>query len=121
MKRLSITFFILYLLSQPLIAQSGKRVFETYCWGCHHQTAMAFGPSFTQIASKRSADEIRAMITNPQAVSKLFGYTRNAMPAFPKMNPSELQAITDYILSFRPKPTITLHESYSTVALTKEN
>lgn len=85
-----------------LYAQAGKRVFEAYCWGCHHQTAVAFGPSFTQIASKRSAEEIRGMIVDPVSVSKAFGYERNAMPAF-NLTEEELRSITDYILSYKPK------------------
>jgi len=80
--------------------ENGKKVFETYCWGCHHQTAVAFGPSFSFIASQRKASEIEAMITDPQAVSKVLGYKRNAMPAL-KLTPTELKAITKYILSFK--------------------
>jgi len=83
-------------------ASGGKKVFETYCWGCHHQTAMAFGPSFAQIASNRTADEIKAMITDPKRVSRFFGYKRNAMPAL-GLAPKELDLITEYILSFKPK------------------
>ena len=100
MRKILTTFFIILTLSLPLLAQSGKKVFETYCWGCHHQTAVAFGPSFAEIASKRNADEIRAMITDPASVSKAFGYKRNAMPAF-TLNEEELKAITSYILSFK--------------------
>ncbi len=100
MRKISSTFFIILILSLPLFAESGKKVFETYCWGCHHQTAVAFGPSFAEIASKRNADEIRAMITDPASVSKAFGYKRNAMPAF-TLNEEELKAITSYILSFK--------------------
>ncbi len=80
---------------------TGKKVFETYCWGCHHQTAVAFGPPFSEIASKRSAEEIQAMISDPAGVSKVFGYKRNAMPAF-ELSPTELKEITRYILSFKP-------------------
>ena len=94
---------IFIIFSSILIANiSGKKVFETYCWGCHHQTAVAFGPPFEQIASKRKASEIRAMIADPAAVSKIFGYRRNAMPAF-KLKEDELEAITQYILSYKPK------------------
>ena len=100
MKQVIVTFFIIYIAILPLSAQEGKKVFETYCWGCHHQTAMAFGPSFTQISSMRNADEIRAMITDPASVSKVFGYKRNAMPAL-TLTPTELEAITHYILSFK--------------------
>ena len=82
-------------------AADGKKVFETWCWGCHHQTAVAFGPPFAEIAAKRDAATIRAMITDPEAVAKQLGYTRNAMPQL-KLKEEELQAITDYILSFKP-------------------
>ncbi len=98
-------FIISALLLSALLhgdETKGKKVFETYCWGCHHQTAVAFGPPFAQIASRRSADEIRAMITDPEAVSKTFGYKRNAMPKL-QLKESELQAITEYILSYKPK------------------
>ena len=116
MKILFNSFLLSLLLSSSLFAQSvkkvnshkmdGKKVFETYCWGCHHQTAMAFGPSFEEIASKRDTDEIRAMITDPVAVSKVFGYKRNAMPAFTELKPEELDAITSYIVSFKPNHKI---------------
>jgi len=95
-------FLMVSALSSPVFAESGKKVFETYCWGCHHQTAVAFGPPFAEIASKRTAEEIRGMIADPAAVSKVFGYKRNAMPAF-SLKPEELKAITAYILSFKPK------------------
>jgi len=102
MKKISTAFFIIISLMSVLEAQSGKKVFETYCWGCHHQTAVAFGPPFSEIASKRTAEEIQGMIADPASVSKLFGYKRNAMPAF-TLKPEELKAITAYILSFKPK------------------
>jgi len=128
MRKILTTFFIILTLSSWLEAQSGKKVFETYCWGCHHQTAVAFGPSFAEIASKRNADEIRAMITDPASVSKAFGYKRNAMPAF-TLNEEELKAITEYILSFKSaKPTEedqnrmkVKPEAYPNMAANKEN
>ncbi len=98
-KLIAVALFVLISLTS-LYAQSGKKVFETYCWGCHHQSAEAFGPSFTQIASQRSSDEMRAMITDPASVSKVLGYKRNAMPPF-KLTAEEMDAITAYILSFK--------------------
>ena len=93
---------MLAALTTSLWAVSGKKVFETYCWGCHHQTAVAFGPPFAEIASKRDAATIRAMITDPASVSKTLGYTRNAMPKF-QLKEDEMQAITQYILSYKPE------------------
>ena len=97
-------FISIALISLGLnsLLADGKKVFETYCWGCHHQSAVAFGPPFSEIASKRSASEIRAMIADPQNVSKVFGYKRNAMPSF-NLSEQELKEITEYILSFKPK------------------
>jgi len=87
-------------LTVSMQAVEGKKVFETYCWGCHHQTAVAFGPPFAEIAARRDAATIRAMITDPAAVSRTLGYTRNAMPPF-QLKEEEMQAITAYILSFK--------------------
>ncbi len=98
-KKLFIMIGLLIMIT-PQSQASGKKVFETYCWGCHHQTAVAFGPSFAEIASKRSAEEISAMIVDPKAVSKIFGYKRNAMPKI-EMKAQEIEAITKYILSYK--------------------
>ncbi|HIP18510.1 MAG TPA: cytochrome c [Sulfurovum sp.] len=100
MYKITTLFFMAFVLHGSVYADSGKKVFETYCWGCHHQTAVAFGPPFSEIASNRSVEEIQAMITDPASVSKVLGYKRNAMPAF-TLTPEELKAITDYILSFK--------------------
>ncbi len=102
MRNLPALFLMVVVLTSPSWAVSGKKVFETYCWGCHHQTAVAFGPPFAQIASKRNAATIRAMISDPNSVSKTLGYRRNAMPKF-TLKEEELQAITAYILSYKPK------------------
>ncbi len=104
MKNMTITFLTVILFASNVNAQSGKKVFETYCWGCHHQTAVAFGPPFSEIAAKRDAATIRAMITDPESVSKVLGYNRNAMPAF-QLKEGELKAITAYILSYKENNT----------------
>jgi cytochrome c551/c552 len=93
-----------------LLAASGKKVFETYCWGCHHQTAVAFGPPFEEIASKRSEEEIKAMITDPVSVSKVFGYKRNAMPSF-QLSEENLTVIAHYILSYKPESNVTIENN----------
>jgi len=98
-----VIFFLLpvsFLFANDTQPLTGKKVFETYCWGCHHQTAMAFGPSFEQIASQRKISEMRAMIIDPKSVSKVLGYKRNAMPAF-ALSEKELTLISNYILSFK--------------------
>lgn len=85
-----------------LLAQDtdGKKVFETYCWGCHHQSAVAFGPSFAEIASKRTAEEIEAYIIEPEAMYKAFGYKRTVMTKI-DMSDKERQLVAEYVLSFK--------------------
>jgi mono/diheme cytochrome c family protein len=98
-----------YILAIILICTSlysknidGKEVFETYCWGCHHQTAMAFGPPFNEIASKRTYDEIKAYIIDPKSMYKAFGYKRTVMTKL-KTTEQERDAVAKYILSYKGK------------------
>ncbi len=79
---------------------NGKKVFETYCWGCHHQSAVAFGPPFTEIASKRTLEEIEAYIIEPKAMYKAFGHKRSVMPQL-DLNDNERTLIAQYILSYK--------------------
>jgi len=80
---------------------SGEKLFKAYCWGCHHQTAEAFGPSFKTIASKRNRGEIIAQIVDPKGTYKMLGYKRNSMPPFGDLKPEELEALADYIMKFK--------------------
>ena len=97
-------YFIILMLSVSIHASEldGKKVFETYCWGCHHQTAVAFGPPFTEIANKRSKEEIQAYIIEPKAMYKAFGYKRTVMTQL-KLNEKEIEAISEYILTYKGK------------------
>ena len=85
--------------SQP----EGYRLFKAYCWGCHHQTAEAFGPSFRTIANHRDRGQIIAQIADPEHTYRSLGYKRNSMPAFDDLNASELDALADYIISFKDR------------------
>jgi mono/diheme cytochrome c family protein len=101
MKKYIIPFL---LLASASYAQEldGKKVFETYCWGCHHQTAVAFGPPFSEIANKRTKEEIIAYIISPKSMYKSFGYKRSVMTQL-NLNNDELEAISDYVLSQKEK------------------
>lgn len=95
-----ILFFLIFSATL-LMANSGEKLFKQYCWGCHHQTSMAFGPSFQQIANIRTKGEIIAQIVDPTNTSILLGYKRSAMPAFNRLKANELDALSTYILSFK--------------------
>ena len=92
-------YLLVLVLATSLYSSSldGKKVFETYCWGCHHQTSVAFGPSFSSIAKKRTKDEIMAYIISPKSMYKAFGYKRTVMTQF-HLNQDGLDAISDYVL-----------------------
>ena len=96
--------FITMILSSLLYSSDtdGKKVFETYCWGCHHQTAVAFGPPFSEIASKRTYEEIQAYIIDPESMYKQFGYKRTVMTKL-KLTDNEREAVASYILSYKGK------------------
>ncbi len=81
---------------------SNDKVFKEYCWGCHHQTSVAFGPSFEEIANKRTYGEIQGHIIAPKATYKQLGYKRSVMPSFKdKLTFKQLDEITNFILSFK--------------------
>lgn len=80
----------------------GKKVFETYCWGCHHQTAVAFGPPFNEIAQKRTYEEIQAYIIDPESMYKSFGYKRTVMTKL-KLTDKERESVAAYVLSYKGK------------------
>lgn len=92
--------FACFLLFSSSFCIDGKIVFEKYCWGCHHQTSLAFGPSFEDIANHRTSGEIISHINNPENSYKNLGYKRTVMPAF-RLTSDEYQAISTYILSFK--------------------
>jgi len=97
---------IFLLLSNLSLAQDldGESVFKTYCWGCHHQTSVAFGPSFESIANKRTIGEIQGHIIAPISTYKQLGHKRSVMPSFKeKLNQNELDAITSFILQYKSK------------------
>jgi cytochrome c2 len=102
MKKKYLIFILLFLTLNADDNLSGKKVFEKYCWGCHHQTAVAFGPSFSQIASKRTKAEIEAYIASPKSMYKVFGYKRTVMTQF-HLSDKERDVIADYILSYKGK------------------
>jgi len=86
---------------KPAEAQPGYQLFRDYCWGCHHQTAEAFGPSFRTIAAHRNRAQIMAQIADPEHTYRSLGYRRNSMPAFADLNATQLKELTDFILSFK--------------------
>lgn len=98
------SILISLLLTSLLSADKadGERVFKTYCWGCHHQLSEAFGPSFAEIASKRSYDEIQAYILDPESMYKAFGYKRTVMTKL-KLTDKEREEVAKYILLYKGK------------------
>jgi mono/diheme cytochrome c family protein len=96
-------FFSLFFWPSIMYANSsGKNVFETYCWGCHHQTSVAFGPSFQQIANTRTKSTIMSHILSPKSMYKQLGYKRSVMPSFANtLSDDELELITEFILSYK--------------------
>lgn len=101
--RYSFILVLLICINLQASQEEGDRLFKKYCWGCHHETSLAFGPSFADIASKRDSGQIIAHIVDPKSSYESLGYKRSAMPAFPQLSADELQHLADYILFFKDK------------------
>ncbi len=84
----------------PALRARGEAVFEDKCMGCHHQTVYAFGPSFREMARKRSPEQIQAYIADPRSSGPAFGYSRPTMPAL-GLSGDDIRAATAYVLAFR--------------------
>lgn len=80
----------------------GKNVFQKYCMGCHHETIVAFGPPFAEIAARRSEEEIRLHIAMPKESAAAHNYKINSMPVIP-LTAREMDDIVAYIASFKGK------------------
>jgi len=104
-KKIFTSTLLISLFYSSLYAKEpdGEKLFKEYCWGCHHQIAQAFGPSFKSIANKRNKGEIIAQIADPKGTYKSLGYKRNSMPAFDDLSAKELEALADYIYKFKDK------------------
>ncbi len=103
---LKLTFFVVFISSTTNASSltTGDKVFKAYCWGCHHQTSVAFGPSFEDIANKRTRGEIQGHIVSPKSTYKQLGHKRSVMPAFgDTLSQKELDLITDFIYKFKGK------------------
>jgi mono/diheme cytochrome c family protein len=98
---LVLIFFSNFLFASQI---DGEKIFKQYCWGCHHQTSVAFGPSFEEIANKRSLGEIQGHIISPKSMYKQLGHKRSVMPSFKdQLSQEELDAITNFIMSYKSK------------------
>jgi len=82
------------------VSAMGKRVFDEYCMGCHHQRYEAFGPPFERIASIRSERDIRRHIAYPKASARRLGYKKSSMPVI-GLTSDELDAVVSYIMSHK--------------------
>jgi len=105
MKSLFVGIISMFVFISVLFADEpkGEKLFKEYCWGCHHQTAEAFGPSLKTIANKRNSAQIIAQIVNPDETYKSLGYGRNSMPAFNDLKSQELHDLVTFIYKFKDK------------------
>lgn len=103
MKHLLFILTLCFATSLVADQSKGEQLFKEYCWGCHHQTSMAFGPSFKEIANKRNEGEIISQIIDPVNTYKQLGFKRNAMPAFNDLTTQEVQELVKFIKSFKDK------------------
>lgn len=85
-----------------LAASLGQSVFTQKCWGCHHETSMAFGPSFVKIANSRSSEMVRTHLDNPKINALNLGYKNPTMPNI-ELSQIEKDMVTAYVMSHKRK------------------
>ena len=99
---LTLVFILTLIFTNSICAKSlnsGEEVFRKYCWGCHHETSMAFGPSFSQIAKTRTKTQMLTHISAPKSDFKELGYKRTVMPSFGTILTSkEMDLIIKFII-----------------------
>lgn len=87
----------------------GHSVFMAKCWGCHHDTSRAFGPSLKKIATTRSKEMIKVHLDDPTINAINLGYEKATMPKIP-LTEEEKEMLAQYISSFKVKlPVIKLY------------
>ena len=88
------------LASDPVLMESGKRVFESHCTRCHGEDARGDGPDGLHMLP-RPANFHDLKPSYPAAAEVLRdGVPGSGMPAWPLITPSEIQAVTYYMRSF---------------------
>ncbi len=85
----------------PDLIRRGLEVFEEKCMGCHHPQYEAFGPPFSEIARKRTIQEVMAYIQDPVGSAASLGY-KSSMTRI-GLSPEDLRAVASFVLSFREK------------------
>lgn len=80
----------------------GAAVFMGKCWGCHHQDAVAFAPTFVKIASTRSKGMIIAHLDDPKVNAINLGYEKATMPKI-DLSEAEKNMVASYIMSHKKK------------------
>lgn len=99
---LKLFIYLSFLITISFSSNISNKVFKEYCWGCHHETSTAFGPSFKEIANKRTEGEIKGHIVAPKSTYKNLGYKRSVMPSFGNvLSDEELNSVTKYIQSYK--------------------
>jgi len=99
-----IFWIVLFCIMYANELNTGEKVFREYCWGCHHETSVAFGPSFQEIANKRTKTQMITHISAPKSDFKELGYKRSVMPSFgTTLDKKELDLIIDFIMAQKDK------------------
>ncbi|MEO5356410.1 MAG: nitrite reductase [Nitrospirae bacterium YQR-1] len=80
--------------------QLGQEVFNVKCWGCHHTTREAFGPSFKWIVNNRDEGKIVAHIVDPEKSAKEQYSKTSAMPHL-NLKKEELEVILRFMYEFK--------------------
>jgi glucose/arabinose dehydrogenase len=99
--------------THPALVAQGQRLFENQCSPCHNFRQAGIGPALGRVTAEASPAWLRAFIRNAPAqlarhdarATRLFAEYKQAMPAFPTLRDTDLDALLAYLYANRQQAT----------------
>lgn len=106
--------------ADDVLQKAGKRVFDTHCARCHGQDAAGDGPEAKNMLPRPA--NFHQMMPSYDAAAEILrnGVPGSAMPAWPLLNPAEVQAVTYYMRSFYSGSATTAHPRPASASMQME-
>jgi mono/diheme cytochrome c family protein len=111
----SVLLSIVFSVSNSLLAQDGKALFQSNCASCHNPVKVVTGPALKGVTDRVTDPKLlHSWIKNNQAVlasgNKYFNdlyvqYNKTAMNLFPSLTDPEIDAILKYVNAYEPPKT----------------
>ena len=110
--------FLVLACKDNIDHSDGKKLFTSYCAGCHNFKNKGMGPPLGGLKGIVSKEWMMSFVTNPKAVIDqgderalgLFNAFHTYMPAYEFLHKDSLEKIVDYILSIEAPEVVNIPE-----------